>query len=260
MELHLADHCNLNCRGCGHFCPLAPPWYADLQQYRSDMGRLGQLFRNIRTIRLMGGEPLLHPDPAPFIIATRAAFPHAGVQFVTNGILLPKAPQEFWEACRTTHTDVDVTVYPPMTSRMPDLRSLCDAQGVCLHITRREDFHAHLNLNGDSDKRLAFVRCRERYFCPFLQAGRLYTCGVPALVGYFNRQFGREIAADAGIDIHSPKASGRAILRQLNSPIETCRWCSYDFVPFPWSTSNRLAQEWDSAAQVASNVAQGLSE
>jgi len=60
VELHLTDHCNLNCKGCGHYCPLAPPQYADLQQYHSDMRRLRQLFRNVRTIRLMGGEPLLH--------------------------------------------------------------------------------------------------------------------------------------------------------------------------------------------------------
>lgn len=23
VEFHLADHCNLNCRGCGHFSPIA---------------------------------------------------------------------------------------------------------------------------------------------------------------------------------------------------------------------------------------------
>ena len=55
VELHLTDHCNLNCRGCTHYCPVASPWYADLAQHRRDMGRLAQLFRNVGTIRLMGG-------------------------------------------------------------------------------------------------------------------------------------------------------------------------------------------------------------
>ena len=62
LELHLTDHCNLNCKGCGHFSPLASPHYADFQQYEEDLRRLRQLFRNIRRIRLMGGEPLLRPE------------------------------------------------------------------------------------------------------------------------------------------------------------------------------------------------------
>ncbi len=113
LELHLTDHCNLNCKGCSHFCPLAPPQYADLSGYKSDMHRISQLFRNIRTIRLMGGEPLLHPDPASFVRATRAVFPQARIRFVTNGILLPKASQAFWDACRDTGATIDMTVYPP---------------------------------------------------------------------------------------------------------------------------------------------------
>ena len=104
LELHLTDHCNLNCRGCSHYCPLAPRQYADLSRYQSDMHRIRQLFRNIHTIRLMGGEPLLHPDPASFVIATRAVFPQARIRFVTNGILLPQGPPGVL-GCLSKHPD-----------------------------------------------------------------------------------------------------------------------------------------------------------
>ena len=51
-----------------------------------------------------------------------------------------------------------------------------------------------------------------------------------------------------GCGHYCPLAPPRyAVLRQLNQPIETCKWCSYDFVPFPWSTSNRRPEEWDAA-------------
>ena len=30
LHLHLTDHCNLNCRGCDNFSPLAPDTYADI--------------------------------------------------------------------------------------------------------------------------------------------------------------------------------------------------------------------------------------
>ena len=107
------------------------------------------------------------------------------------------------------------------------------AQRVSLHLTERERFHAQLNLQGDSNQGLTFTRCRARYFCPFLQAGRLYTCAMPALVGYFNQRFGYQITANEGMDIHAPAVTGRAILRQLDQPIETCRWCSSDVRFFP---------------------------
>lgn len=195
----------------------------------------------------MGGEPLLHPEAASFLRATRDHFPRARVSFVTNGILLPQAPPEFWEACRATRTIIGMTVYPPVRGRVAHVRSLCEVRGVELSTTDREIFYAHLNFKGDSRPGPTFARCRARDYCPFLQDGRLYVCATPALVGYFNQRFHSRIAADAGIDIHAPGASGRAILRQLDQPVETCKWCSDDPVSFPWTTSSRRPEEWEAA-------------
>jgi hypothetical protein len=245
LELHLTDHCNLNCKGCGHFCPIAPKHYADLHQYEKDMRRLGQLFRNIHTIRLMGGEPLLHPDAALFIVMTRSAFPTAAIRFVTNGILLPQTHQEFFDACRNTNTIIDLTVYPPVSKHLADYRVLCDTKGVSLFTTYKDSFHAHKNLKGNSDKKKAFDICRSNYYCPFLRDGRIYACVVTALIHYFNKRFNYKITADEGINIHSHFASGRLILKRLNRPIETCKWCSYDFVSFPWKVSNQTIEDWD---------------
>jgi hypothetical protein len=244
LELHLTDHCNLNCKGCGHFSPLASPHYADFQQYEEDLRRLRQLFRNIRRIRLMGGEPLLHRDHASFIAVTRAVFPKSNVHFVTNGILLAKASGAFWDVCRNTDTTIDLTAYPPL-KRLEYLRDLCESEHVTLSVTCVDTFHAHRNLRGDSDVTKAFDICRDKYFCPLLKEGRLYTCGLSAYVHYFNESFGYQIIPDSGINIHSHRVSGKSILRQLNRPLETCRWCSYDLVPFPWALSKRTPAEWD---------------
>lgn len=249
METHLADHCNLNCKGCGHYCPITPPHFTDLRQYESDLQRLRELFGNIRMIRLMGGEPLLHEDAASFITVTRTAFPRSDLRFVTNGILLPKASPRFWDACRSTKTIIDLTAYPPFRHRVECWRALCEAQRVRLRVTSVETFFAFHNLRGDSDKQKAFKLCRRRWYCPFLREGRLYVCSVPALVHTFNKRFGTKIRTDRGIDIHSQGINGGWILRQLNRPIETCSWCSCDIVPFPWSVSNKLPAEWDAGEQ-----------
>ena len=248
LELHLTDHCNLDCKGCGHYSPLASPYYTDIHQYEMDIQRLRKLFRNIRTIRLMGGEPLLHPDPVAFITATRAAFPKSHIKFVTNGILLPKASAAFWNACRNTNTSINLSAYPPL-KRAEELRALCKHEQVNLSVTNIETFHAHTNLKGDSDKQKAFKICRKRYYSPLLKEGHLYVCPKPAYVHYFNESFGYQIPTDKGIDIHSQNISGSWILRELDKPIETCKWCSYDYVPYTWSSSNNLATDWDAAEQ-----------
>src|SRR5512139_246408 len=50
LELHVTDHCNMNCSGCGHFSNVAPDWYADLASHDRDMRRLSQLFSNVVTL------------------------------------------------------------------------------------------------------------------------------------------------------------------------------------------------------------------
>ena len=62
FEIHLCDHCNLNCKGCGHFSPLAQKRFLDPAVFERDCRQLSKLSnRKIELIDLMGGEPLLHP-------------------------------------------------------------------------------------------------------------------------------------------------------------------------------------------------------
>ncbi len=244
LEVHLTDHCNLKCNGCGHFSQIAAPLCTDIEQYERDLQRLGQLFRNIARIRLMGGEPLLHPDPAPFVTIARNCFPRTDLRFVTNGILLPMAPAAFWEACRRANAIIDLTIYPPFRQRAAEWQRLCEQERVpCVAHTVTEFFKI-MNLKGDSRKTQAFLHCRRRFFCPFLQQGRIHVCSKPALVHYFNERFGTAVAADHGADIHAPDATARSILNSLGKPIATCRWCTYDFSSGPWSSDCASVHEW----------------
>src|SRR4030042_6742365 len=80
LEIHLTDHCNLNCRGCGHFSPIAEKRLADPIEHARDMLQLRKLFSKIHKIRLMGGEPLLHPWIESFVSSTRSCFPKADIR------------------------------------------------------------------------------------------------------------------------------------------------------------------------------------
>jgi len=208
------------------------------------MRRLSQLFRNIRQIRLMGGEPLLHPDPAAFIRITRAFFPETDLRFVTNGLLLPRATPAFWAACRETSAVIDITVYPPMKDRVAELRALCEKHRVTLEIREVETFLAHRDLSGSSDRQKAFDRCRTRYFCPYLENGRMYICAMSTLVRHFNKQFGFQVPSSRGLSIHAPFLLGRDVKKYLSRPVETCEWCAYEPVSFDWKIGRQVPQEW----------------
>lgn len=56
FELHLAEHCNLNCKCCNNFSPLAKAEYLDLEVFRKDIRRMHELFGGeAEQITLMGG-------------------------------------------------------------------------------------------------------------------------------------------------------------------------------------------------------------
>ena len=58
FEIHLNDHCNLNCKSCLHFVPLAKPdSHYPLDEFERDIKRLCSLFDGkFGWIHLLGGE------------------------------------------------------------------------------------------------------------------------------------------------------------------------------------------------------------
>jgi hypothetical protein len=234
VEYHLVEHCNLSCKGCGHFSPLAAPAFADPHSFRRDMTQLSKLFVNVDMIRLLGGEPLLHPTPEAFVEIAREIFPATSLWIVTNGTRLKAMPARFWDACRKANVKLQLSLYPPMEKSLGAMQELCSSNAVPLDILRVSTFFLGANIRGDSDPQAAMKYCRSMFYCPFLKDSRLYVCPIPANVHYFNKKFGTSVAEAAGIDIFDRAIDGRKILELLDTPVETCRFCSCDWTRIPW--------------------------
>ena len=102
-EVQLVEHCNLNCKCCSHFSPLCKEEFLDVEEYRKDCKRLSELFNGqANFIRLMGGEPLLHPEIEKILEITKENFPKSIIDLDTNGILVLSMKKEFWESMRKT--------------------------------------------------------------------------------------------------------------------------------------------------------------
>ena len=86
----IVDHCNLNCKGCGHFSPLASKSFLDLETFENDLRRLNELLNGeIYCFELMGGEALLHPQLEKFIEIESDRKTRNSVFMLTVGYKIP---------------------------------------------------------------------------------------------------------------------------------------------------------------------------
>ena len=243
LEFHLVDHCNMNCGGCTHYAPMADSWFADIGRATADFARLKELFRNIRHVRFMGGEPLLHPDCPRFLHVVRDAFPNTRLELVTNGLLLAGQPEQFWSACRETDTIISLSVYPPLRGRTDGIFAKCRAERVSIEAKDSSTFMTHYVPDGSVDVREAFRHCRGKaFFCPILREGRIYNCAMGCYAQYWNRVAPTPFPAEEGMALAG--ATGAEILLYLMNPIPTCAHCSPTAREFAWRNGAPRLEDW----------------
>lgn len=249
----LAEHCNLRCRGCDHFAPLAEPEFADLAAFERDFARMSLLL-NGRAVKigLMGGEPLLNPRVAEYLPIARRYFPATKIRVVTNGLLLLRQTGSFWKACRENDIMIEVTRYP-INLDLDRMKRVAQGEGVSLSFYGtsgdevKTSYHLPLDLEGRQDIRRSFIQCSHANSTIFLKKGRLYTCTIAPNIHHFSKFFGvdiRESEADS-IDIHEA-GSAQELFRFLSEPIPLCRYCLVEKRTFghPWNRSRREIREW----------------
>lgn len=244
LEVDIVDHCNLNCSGCTHFCPLVGENYMDVEQFKKDLLQLKTFFSEIKQFRILGGEPLLHKDIAKFIQYSREILPNSDIRIVTNGLLLSKMPDEFFDALKKCNVIVDLSKYPVAGEKFSDALDKIgekECQLGFIHLCKK--FWLALVSDGSQDKEESFKRCTHKN-CKSLKNGKLYICPPAAFMPRYNKYFNKNIPWDKGIDIYN--ADKKQIKEYFETPLETCRYClsKKDFKFISWKVSKRDENEW----------------
>ncbi|WP_313186519.1 radical SAM protein [Lacrimispora sp.] len=235
FEVHLAEHCNLNCKSCSHFSPLAKPEFMDINVFKKDMERLSIITKqDVERIELLGGEPLLNPDITEYFDITRRNFPDTTIMLLTNGLLLSQQHVEFWESCRNNKVRISVTKYPINFdyNRMEQLIKNNHVEfGYWMKSDekQKEFWHMHLDLNGKQNAEYSFSRCTWGGGCIALKEGKLYPCVMIAYIQHFNSYFNKNlpITENDYIDIYEA-AEINEIFDKLVSVPDFCRFCTFD--------------------------------
>ena len=89
FEVPVTDSCNLNCKGClfaSNLTQKTGGQHVSFGQLERDARRMSEIFYDIPWIRILGGEPLMHPDIIKIFRCYRKYFPDSEVDLCTNGL------------------------------------------------------------------------------------------------------------------------------------------------------------------------------
>lgn len=259
IDVHVVEHCNLGCRGCSHFSPLAEPEYVDPDAYEEGLQHLAKFRKKIGAFQILGGEPLLHPELGRLIESTRKILGDVNINLLTNGLLLDKPdklPKGFWEACRDNDILIKVTKYP-IKADYDSIEAECRRRGVryTVFADRGKGSRGNswgffpLYKNGFRHwsvkwSMLKFLRC-DSFNCFQLVGNRLYPCTHVAYVRHLNRYFGEDfrVAHSDSVDLSKIKTTF-PIRRLFYKATLFCRYCGTGYEPSRWEMTKKEREEW----------------
>jgi hypothetical protein len=244
----MCDHCNLNCAACQAFSPIAEKKFLEVDVFERDMSRLAALANKpglIEAIVLLGGEPLLHPEITVLFRIFRKYFTiDTDLIIFTNGILLNRMPDSFWESCRQYHVIIQISAYP-IKLPLNELKEKAAHFDVLMTETNAFKiwYKQCFDPEGKQDARRSFTNC-ENKICFSLNHGRLYHCLQITTVKHLNHFFGLnlQVCDEDYIDIHAAKDI-RTLLDFRYKATPFCRFCKGEQI-IEWGASKKDIAEW----------------
>ncbi|MEA5623720.1 radical SAM protein [Nostoc sp. UHCC 0251] len=226
-EINVVHHCNLSCRGCTHLSPTVPKYIADPEKIYRDLSILSKSYIP-RGVKLVGGEPLLHPNIIQVIEAVRASGITKFVKMITNGHLLSKASDLFWEKIDA----IEISLYPSKPINPETLKTLkqkAKDSKTILESSYWDDFRESYSELGTENTELVqkiYSTCAVAHVwrCHTVSEGYLYKC--PQSV-FIPKVIQKENLQNDGIKITDSGDFFEQLLAYLNSekPLESCSHC-----------------------------------
>lgn len=252
LDVELAGHCNLNCKCCTHFSPLAEKEEIPPKRLKQDLIQLKKVLgEKVHRINLLGGEPLLHSGICECMETVREIFPAPEIVIVTNGILLAEKDAPFWRTVREMRIKIEVTKYP-VSLDYRRMKKMARENGVSFRFYGRSGFvqktqyYLPLDREGRQNKEESYRSCFMARNCFTLREGRIYPCSYAAFIGRFNTAFGEDIpdSPDNYGDLY--RETQEQIMEKLGKAIPMCSYCDVGRRIYgnAWGISKRTIDEW----------------
>lgn len=245
LDISVVKHCNLNCRGCDHFAPIADEWYIDIDVFESNLIRLKYILKDkkLYELNLMGGEPFLHDKLKQLCVIARKIFSDTKIVVVTNGIIYNKDKDAWDDFFNQYNIVVSVSDYSDEDKKFYQLnlsRSKSKFNNSYIScVNRCMDFN--IIKNNDDKINFSLVPCAQ-----LNDNGDLFSCIVPANIDIINEYFDCNfvpIEWEDYINIYKVDNADRIITMNNNKKIPFCEYCLRKTIQ-QWGSSSKDEKEW----------------
>ena len=131
FEVPITESCNLNCKGCLFASNITKgTQHINLDELIKDAKRMAELFYDVPWIRILGGEPLMHPNIVEVLKCYRQYFPDSEIDLCTNGLLLHQMRNEFWECIKNEKISIHISGYKPTYQMLGKIERVKEEQGI----------------------------------------------------------------------------------------------------------------------------------
>ena len=248
LEIAVTEECNLNCKACSHFSPLANKEdRVILEEFIHDVKRMHELFPNIITIRLLGGEPLLNTEVFEMARYMRSLYSKSRITIVTNGLLIPKIGKKNLTQMVEQGIEFDISLYKPTLKIRPDIERICNEFGIKFRFSEMiNSFRIRFDPSGKNNGTVSYKECAIGKTCTYLYKGKLSGCPAPNVVHLFDRSFETKYSCeDDMVNIHNTQLSAEEIYNKINSEMKFCRYCT-TIREIPWEkcSGTPSAKDW----------------
>jgi len=227
--INVVEHCNLRCRSCAHLSPVLPKHFVDPGDLCADLTALSKSY-HVGILKILGGEPLLHPDLLGILLAARQSQVADKLEIWTNGLLLPRMDDRVWAAVDS----VRISLYPGRALK-PDKLDACADLARRHNVTFRhryyQTFQEAYSEQGTEDPELVqkiYMTCSNahRWRCHTIADGWFFKCAQGYMIPK-GMEFGLQATYANGIQIDDSPQFRDRLLSYLTSPepLPACRNC-----------------------------------
>jgi MoaA/NifB/PqqE/SkfB family radical SAM enzyme len=253
MGVYAVQHCNLNCKCCTAFSPIAEESFLNIASYTKDMAKLGALTGNrLSSFYVTGGEPLLHPQITDILSIARQYFPETDLYVMTNGLLLLKMAETFWETVQKNNIAIHISRYP-ISLNMDKIHEKARAYNVKLGYVGGRDVPVKsmwkypLDISGKQPLSRSYKICTHINRCVTMKDGIIYPCNTIAGIEHFNTYFHKnlEVSSEDVLALHKVQDI-QEIYTFLYTPKPFCKYCNRKGVEFgiTYGNSKKDIREW----------------
>ena len=245
LDIPLTSHCNLKCFGCLHFSPIADSSFADITTLEKDLKKIEKVTTFFHVVNLIGGEPLLNPQLDIIFPIIRKTFKKNTIRLITNGVLLNKMPDKFWESARNNDITIALSLYPVLNGQ--ELEQILIDNGVRyeLYGDRSGSWVSFLLDKEKKNTFSHFLNCKGNQFSWQLIDGKITFCGKATYSKHLNKRFGTDYHLDRKDVLPLDKGISKLKLwRFAFRPKKFCGYCHFPQEDIKWTRSEGKINEW----------------